>query len=763
MMCEIDKTRIDQILSSLRRGKTGDFVKPHKDVLLLSLVDVYEAGYVTGNAFELSQELEQCFERRWREFVPYLEYGNSLIEIPYFYLQGDGIWSLVLKDDKADEFQGYQRITRHRIHECVKYGMFSTEFFAFVEDDESRSYCVSKLKGNLHDLGVSVAKTFARENVRRFAIGGKMKNSFVAYLSTLHSSDANNKGALAESQAREPLFAELQVSHPWAGEMLERLTGDAGGHVILSGHAGDGKSTIAIEILRKLHGLSEGAPLPNGLQRIETVESDGVKVTIVKDLSECTPVERKQIFSALISNVHRYLIISNTGTLLDFFKAHASDLGKSSVEIEDLVLTALDSTTCRPLELGANFSVFNLAQCDNVDLALKFLTKMVSSLKWEACAACPFARGCPILANRTVVLRHLDTVLDRIGLLYYRAYAYGERLTMRQVGAHFAYMITAGLDCSQVAQLAEDSALKPDGAYSFVNRFWGDDGFSVDASSLQMKAIRVFAAQPMNEKFAPTLERRFWESVDKTFDLGIPEVAVESSGMLKKSKRTGDGQVLRRAAFARRNWRRYMYFFYEPPASDVELSSDFGKFLSSFLGSPMAVRFRSWQRDPKAFSAKVLQTALFAVLQEEFCGYRPIDGGSHAGDLFITLRQKSAAVVQSAQLVLCKVNFSDAFVLKMQGESVKMPTLIGVEDLDGISLTLDLPFLDYMMVRRNGGLSQGLNASYRTRLEKLMSQIVSAKRGRQTDVLQILKKGEDGVLDVVKVRLSEDEKNLEVL
>ena len=99
----------------------------------------------------------------------------------------------------------------------------------------------------------------------------------------------------------------------------------------------------------------------------------------------------------------------------------------------------------------------------------------------------------------------------------------------------------------------------------------------------------------------------------------------------------------------------------------------------------------------------------------------------------------------------------------MQGESVKMPTLVGVDDLDGISLTLDLPFLDYMMVRRNGGLSQGLSSSYRTRLEKLMSQIVSAKRGRQTDVLQILKKGEDGVLDVVKVRLSEDEKNLEVL
>lgn len=746
---------IEAELNKINGGERNP--RPHKILMLLSVLELFKTGGLRENKIFYTDELVSIFSRYYQEYST----GNDRNRpyTPFFHLRSHGFWRLVARPGRSVDLSAASTIGGpSELRSLVDYVELDEEYYrAFSDTDDNlaiRNLLMMKLVATVGRTRV------VREEKQMLTLNG---NSFVAYLSTLHSSDANNKGALAESQAREPLFAELQVSHPWAGGMLERLTGDAGGHVILSGHAGDGKSTIAIEILRKLHGLSEGAPLPNGLQRIETVESDGVQVTIVKDLSECTPVERKQIFSALTSNVYRYLIISNTGTLLDFFKAHASDLGKSSVEIEDLVLTALDSTTCRPLELGANSSVFNLAQCDNVDLALKFLTKMVSSSKWEACAACPFARGCPILANRTVVLRHLDTVLDRIGLLYYRAYAYGERLTMRQVGAHFAYMITAGLDCSQVAQLAENSALKPDGAYSFVNRFWGDDGFSVDASSLQMKAIRVFAAQPLNEKFAPTLERRFWESVDKTFDLGIPEVAVESSGMLKKSKRTGDGQVLRRAAFARRNWRRYMYFFYEPPASDVELSSDFGKFLSSFLGSPMAVRFRSWQRDPKTFSAKVLQTALFAVLQEEFCGYRLIDGGSHAGDLFITLRQKSSAVVQSAQLVLCKVNFSDAFVLKMQGEPVKMPTLVGVEDLDGISLTLDLPFLDYMMVRRNGGLSQGLNASYRTRLEKLMSQVVSAKRGRQTDVLQILKKGEDGVLEVVKVRLSEDEKNLEVL
>ena len=101
-----------------------------------------------------------------------------------------------------------------------------------------------------------------------------MENPFVAYLNTLQGIDANNKGSLAESQARNPLFKELRVPHPLAAEIINELTGDDGGHVILTGHAGDGKSTLALEIIRALRGIPPDDPIPDGLKKAGNVQDE---------------------------------------------------------------------------------------------------------------------------------------------------------------------------------------------------------------------------------------------------------------------------------------------------------------------------------------------------------------------------------------------------------------------------------------------------------------------------------------------------------
>ena len=327
-------------------------------------------------------------------------------------------------------------------------------------------------------------------------------NSFVSYLNTLHSGDANNKGALAESQAKEPLFSQLQVDHPWAQEIFDSLVSADGRSVILSGHAGDGKSTIAIEILKRLKKIEKDKILPDGLQREETVVFDGRRVTVVKDLSECTESARENIFIQLLSG-ERYLLISNTGTLLDFFKRRSDRLGKSMIEIENDLLTALDSSQKQSMVLGVGFSVYNLAQYDNVDLGLKLLERMVESSEWSNCAGCACKDACPILRNRLLIAKYRNRVLDRIRLLYFRTYAYGERLTMRQISAHFSYMLTAALDCTTIQNKALMGDLGPMERYLFVNRFWGDDGLNGEPGARQMKAIRVFVEQHLNSQFSP--------------------------------------------------------------------------------------------------------------------------------------------------------------------------------------------------------------------------------------------------------------------
>lgn len=578
-------------------------------------------------------------------------------------------------------------------------------------------------------------------------------NPFVAYLNTLHSGDANNKGALAESQAREPLFAQVQVDHPWADEIFNSLISDDGASVILSGHAGDGKSTIAIEILKRLKGVNNDQPLPDGLKKEDVLLYNGRRITVIKDLSECTESDRENIFIQLLSG-ERYLLISNTGTLLDFFKRRTSKLGKSVIEVENDLLTALDSSQKQSLELGVKCSVYNLAQYDNVEIGLRLLSRIVDSPEWSKCAQCSCKCNCPVLCNRNLIATYRNRVLERIGLLYFRTYAYGERLTMRQISAHFAYMMTSGLDCSSIEKMALTRDIEPIERYLFVNRFWGDDGMKSEPVARQMKAIRVFSDQHLNSQFSPSLERKFWDVTEQLFPFeSVPEVSGVAERIIRRARRVTRAQE---AAYSRQVWRRLMFFLYEPNGGGKESVEDFERFLVAFLDSPMILQFRKWQARPDSFKAKPLQSALFSVLQEEFCGVLPLDGASQTKELYITLRRKSPDIKQSAQLVLRRFNFAETFRLKMRSDDKNMPWLVGIGSLEGIDLELSLPFLDYIVTRKDGAIGRGLSLSYRDRLEKLMSQIVYHLPERETDGLLLLKRQENGKLSTVSVTVTDD-------
>lgn len=580
-----------------------------------------------------------------------------------------------------------------------------------------------------------------------------MNNEFVSYLNTLHSGDANNKGALAESQAKEPLFAQLQVDHPWAEEIFDSLAAADGHSVILSGHAGDGKSTIAIEILRKLKGVDKSEPLCDGLQKEELISYNGRNITIVKDLSECTEQARENIFIQLLSG-ERYLLISNTGTLLDFFKRRTDRLQKSAIEVENDLLTALDSSHKQVMNLGVEFNVYNLAQYDNVDLGLKLLERMVSSSKWDECNSCQCRECCPVLRNVNLIKGHQEMVIERIRLLYFRTYAYGERLTMRQISAHFSYMLTSGLNCASIQDKALTRDLGPVERYLFVNRFWGDDGINKDPGANQMRAIRVFVDQHLNSQYSPALERKFWDATEQLhcFD-DASEIADAAEKILKRARRAAKPQE---AAHARHVWRRLVYFLFNPETAGHGAISSFERFQSAFLESPMILDFRKWQWHPETFKPKALLPSLFSVLQEEFCGVLPVDGASQAKELYITMRRRSPDIRQSAQLVLRRFNFAENFKLKINTEARNVPWLVGIGSLDGINMSLNLPFLDYIVTRRDGAIGRGLSLSYRDRLEKLMAQIVYHLPERDADGLLILKHQENGKLSTVSVNVTAD-------
>ena len=584
-----------------------------------------------------------------------------------------------------------------------------------------------------------------------------MPNPFVAYLNTLQGIDANNKGSLAESQARNPLFKELRVPHPLAKEIFDELTREDGGNVILTGHAGDGKSTLALEVIRALRNLSPDDPLQEGLKKREIISYAGTAISVVKDLSECTE-ERATLVEDLFrqGSTERFLIVSNTGPILDLFRNNRNRTGEDVGTIEDRLLEAMDSDTRRQFVFGSvSFSIHNLARQNNLHLGMKLLEKMVHSPQWNCCQDCPTSERCPLLANRNLLERHFSLASRRIEMLYFRAYAYGERLTMRQMSAHFSFILTGGATCRKMATLVASGAAIQNERHFFINLFWGDNGErDIPQAVRQLHAVAVMREQHFNSHYSPREERQFWN-----FGGGTPLAATDAAlAELETRLRGGKKASLadQSAALMRRQYRRFVFFLGTP---SIKEDDGFSEFLLAFLDSPRFLDIQEWHDNPKSFKPKSLFLQIYSVLQEEFSGMRPPEGTGKTGTLYITLNRRGSDVRQSVQLVLSKFEFNENFEVKLIDGT---PILCGIGRLDGIRLELSLPFLDYLTAQNKGELGRGLQRSYRDRLEDLKARILATIHSGDAQGLVLLRRQMDGTLSTVSVKPTENATELEV-
>ncbi|NNC87229.1 MAG: hypothetical protein HKN82_02075 [Akkermansiaceae bacterium] len=75
---------------NLRRDKKGRHEKPHKPVVLLTVLDLVERGELTGNRIAFTPELVD----RYKEIFEVVagESDRPNIHLPLYHLSGDGFW-----------------------------------------------------------------------------------------------------------------------------------------------------------------------------------------------------------------------------------------------------------------------------------------------------------------------------------------------------------------------------------------------------------------------------------------------------------------------------------------------------------------------------------------------------------------------------------------------------------------------------------------------------------------------------------------------
>jgi len=726
---------VESLANAIKPMMIGQNSKPHKFALVLAIIDLFEEGKIYTNRLILDEELESYFHRSIRRLESDLNEQDTLIEYPFYSLSKDGYWSLKVKPGMEDEFNRIftelkERFTKRRIKDTVEYAQLSDEFMQVLSDKTSRDLLRDALMHRFTSLN--------GDGDNQKEQGASPVKCYSEYLSSLISTNIFNENAIAEAQAVNPLFGTIHTTHPLVHILDKELRQKTGKHVILTGHAGDGKTTIAIDIIKQLRGLPPSAMLEKPLERREEIEEH--RLSIIKDFSEREGRADQTLIEELKAGQRRFMIISNTGTLLDFFKGNAQAWQINSVEAESRILTAISQKKgAAEVEFaGVEFIVYNLAYIDNLKLAENIFTRMLEPDNWIGCGSCSRESFCPVKHNVELIRSAQEQVTHRLFLLYRRLYEYGTRLTIRQLTSHLAYIISSGINAANVHK--KMSQMKSE--YLFFNRLFGDDGKSPDVAASEMKAIVELKRQSLGTIFNSGIEMNLWlkPSVHGTIRV-LPEVKELFSDMRKKGMASltvsGAGSTPEQA---RRQLRRLLYFFVNDEVADSQVMID-------FLNSPNILYWQEWQQKgsvlEKAYRAKYANM-VFHVIQEHFTGVRMPEGmGTQDSRLYITLSRKQSEVRQSAQIVIAELDWSQSVILELDrssnaagAEYVEL-ALKGQGVLKGVTLRLGLPFLDYVTQRHYGEIGNLLNAAYKERLEHFKLQVLKKTASLNDDMMLV--------------------------
>ncbi|MFW6248809.1 MAG: hypothetical protein ACOC4J_03460, partial [Bacteroidota bacterium] len=567
-------------------------------------------------------------------------------------------------------------------------------------------------------------------------------NDFVNYLNTLQRIHAGNENSLAESQACNPFFADIHVSHPLTGKIVAQLLNE-GRHVILTGHAGDGKSSIALEVFKQLKGLKAKEPLDSHVMPVENITEKGV--TIIKDLSERERDNDTSLINELMEGSNKFLLVTNTGTLLDFLKNQSQIIGLGKIELESEILASISNEDGEDLLNigGIYFYVLNLALINNLSLARNIFEKMLTHDSWNNCLNKNCNKFCPILNNVTLIRKYQERIVERIFWAYQRMYEYGTRLTIRQLTEHLSYLITSGIEEETIKSIQEKSPGYLKSQYLFFNRFFGDNGSERCEYAHQMQAIKEVDKQGFGYRLSPTWERMLWlRSYQDKIKLGVVECENEF-GKLRSlgSRSAGDDRIPVRPDMARVQVRRMLYFLYD-------FSKTESSYMCQFLNSPVFLQWQEWQK-PNAYlgmEKNRLEQQVYHVLQEHLTGVRLPEASSALNDrrLYVTLSRRRNEVRQSAQVVLAQVDWSTSIRLELKtsknvsGGVRTDLVLSGQGQIEGVNLFLTLPFLDYVLMRHFGEIGEVLQTAYLERLDRFKAQL-QEKAGSTEDRVMLVR------------------------
>lgn len=115
---------------------------PHKAILLLSIINLFENGKVLTPQIFYDEVLEKTFKETWAKYAKDIEGFTPFVGTPFWHMNFEPFWKLVPKNaysDNKEIFSSHMPGSYNKvIKECVRYAEIDEALFTFLSDKEAR-------------------------------------------------------------------------------------------------------------------------------------------------------------------------------------------------------------------------------------------------------------------------------------------------------------------------------------------------------------------------------------------------------------------------------------------------------------------------------------------------------------------------------------------------------------------------------------------------------------------------------------------------
>ena len=517
---------------------------------------------------------------------------------------------------------------------------------------------------------------------------------YISYLNSLHNYNAQNSNAYGEKNVNSEFFPKIAVKVGLCN-FIEKYLKEKEPHVlILTGHAGDGKTSIMYQVLKDF-GIDF-----NVSEKISDITLPNGKVCrCIKDYSELNDEEKLRILQVSIDFPKEdkfVFMVSNTGPLINTFSKLFEEKDKENAIID--LVEAIDDNSGEIRNIhGYKICVVNVAAVDNTSFAVSLLNNLVKDDLWEKCKNCDKCSYCHIYQNRNLILQNRQRVNEFLKHHYIWLVEHGIRLTVRSITEQLSYMLTGGLNCEQVCSLYKVKML-------FFNLFFGYIGLKYNERANSIQAIRESKKCAYDKKRLRVDELLFVKcNYSELFGKEISEIIVEASK--NDIFISGWQEFLRRA---------YSFTNIQTSSFETDCEDIFSKQFKRFIDI----------RDGKVSPSKIDTNLIIDALSMMYLGKL----GNNSEDIPLTLN-KDNGLSQNVQLVTgyiptrrlmltSKVTKDETF-----DDENKRYELILMVNGKPLKSHITLPMLNYFEDLRNGIIPTNIDPQLSHGVETLKAQL----------------------------------------